>query len=331
MNRWTAVIGFMLMLCTMGVQASTCTGRFVNPVTDICWSCVLPISIGSIPIVPGGQRDIANPSSPICACPGTPPRVGVTLGFWEPARQIDVTRTPFCMVALGGVSLNPGIDLGMGAQNTRLTGTATTSFYHVHYYVNPVLAWMQVLLDFACLESTPFDIAYMTEFDPLWQDDDLALILNPDAILFANPISVAACAVDCVAATAGFGRPELFWCAGCQGAVYPLTGRVSVHIGGVQASTLLAQRMMAKMHRELIAWGYHGSAALCSPYILPVMDKTAYKTQMTYPVPSTLKLDGRCCQTFGETTQLWGAGREFPIKGEDFSYLIFRKRNCCAF
>ncbi|WP_299160117.1 TraU family protein, partial [Accumulibacter sp.] len=25
----------------------------------------------------------------------------------------------------------------------------------------------------------------------------------------------------------------------------------------------------------------------------------------------------------------WGAGREFPFEGEDFAYMVFRKRNCC--
>ena len=334
MMRATYRLILLLIVCfaPLSLRAqSTCTGKFVNPVTDICWSCMLPISIGSAPLVTDGQRDIANPPSPVCACAGVPPRVGLSMGFWEPARQVDITRSPFCMVALGGISLNTTLGLGAGAQSTRLTGTATSSFYHAHYYINPVLAWMQVLLDFGCLDSAPFDVAYLTEVDPLWRDDELTLLLNPDALLFANPIAIAACAVDCVAATAGLGRSELFWCAGCQGAVYPLNGHVSVHLGGIQASSLLTQRLMAKMHRELISWGYHGSAALCGPYLLPIMDKTAYKTQLTYPIPNTQKLGSRCCQSFGETTQLWGAGREFPIQGEDFSYLIFRKRNCCAF
>lgn len=292
---------------------------------------MLPISIGSKSLTPGAQRDIPNPANPVCTCPGVPPRVGISLGFWEPARQIDVTRTPFCMVALGGVSLGAPIESPAGAQNTRLKGTATTSFYHAHYYINPVLTWLEVLLDFTCLEKTPLDIAYMTEVDPLWRDDELTLILNPDAVLFANPAAIADCAADCVAASEGFGRPDLFWCAGCQGAIYPLNGHVGVHLGGIQASSLIAQRMMAKMHSEMIAWGYHGYAALCGPYILRVMDKTAYKTQLTYPIPNTEKLAGRCCQSFGETTTFWGAGKEFPVQGEDFSYLIFRKRNCCAF
>ena len=36
----------------MPISASasiTCKGHFVNPITDICWSCIMPISIGSPP------------------------------------------------------------------------------------------------------------------------------------------------------------------------------------------------------------------------------------------------------------------------------------------
>ncbi len=38
---------------------------------------------------------------------GTPPIPipGVSIGFWEPVRLVDITRTPYCMVNLGGVSL----------------------------------------------------------------------------------------------------------------------------------------------------------------------------------------------------------------------------------
>jgi conjugal transfer pilus assembly protein TraU len=50
---------------------------------------------------------------------------------------------------------------------------------------------------------------------------------------------------------------------------------------------------------------------------------------MLYPVPQTSKIAGKCCQPLGRSTILWGAGKEFPFEGEDFSYQIFRKRNCC--
>ena len=52
--------------------------------------------------------------------------------------------------------------------------------------------------------------------------------------------------------------------------------------------------------------------------------------QMVYPIPNTQKEAGQCCQPFGRSTMIWGAGKEFPVSGEDFSYQIFRKRNCCA-
>jgi conjugal transfer pilus assembly protein TraU len=48
--------------------AATCTGKFPNPITDICWSCILPISIGAARIANfGDQEDIDNPSEPSSA------------------------------------------------------------------------------------------------------------------------------------------------------------------------------------------------------------------------------------------------------------------------
>ena len=309
-------------------SASTCHGHFANPITDICWSCLFPLTIGSVPIVSDGQPDIGNPSSPLCYC-SNPPRLGVSIGFWEPARMVDVTRTPFCLVGLGGIALDPGIHVPRGAQVGHDSKTRN-SFYQVHWYANPILSWMEVLLDFPCLEPGGLDIAYLTEVDPLWADDELTAILHPEALLFANPVAKAACAADCVAASTGWGQAPLFWCAGCQGSIYPMNGHVTTHIGGVQASALLVQRMTAKMHRQLVTFAGAGSAGLCGLYPQPVMDKTHYKLQMVYPVPATGRTDGSCCQPYGRTTITWGAGKSFPVQGEDFSYQLFRKRNCCV-
>ena len=324
------VIGMLLSPAHAAVPTggATCHGRFANPITDICWSCLFPLTIGGIGIVSDGQPDIGNPSSPICYC-NNPPRLGISIGFWEPVRMVDVTRSPFCMVGLGGLSLDPGIGAPRGAQVGHDSQTRN-SFYQVHWYANPILAWLEVLLDFPCLEQGSLDLAYLTEVDPLWSDDELSAILNPEAVLFANPVAKAACAADCVAASAGFPVASLFWCAGCQGSIYPMTGHVTTHIGGVQASVLLTQRMTAKMHRQLTTFATAGSRGLCGAYPLPIFDKTHYKLQMTYPVPATAKVAGQCCQPYGRTTMIWGSGKSFPVSGEDFSYQIFRKRNCCA-
>ena len=84
----------------------TCQGKMLNPINDICWSCMFPIKIGgSINLNYSNQED--NKSTPndwFCAC-SKPTRAGVTVSFWEPTHLVEVVRTPFCMVSLGGISL----------------------------------------------------------------------------------------------------------------------------------------------------------------------------------------------------------------------------------
>ena len=45
-----------------------CTGKFVNPITDICWSCLFPISVGGLKIWPSERPDTDNPDLPVCLC-----------------------------------------------------------------------------------------------------------------------------------------------------------------------------------------------------------------------------------------------------------------------
>ena len=52
-----------------------CVGRFVNPITDICWSCIFPITIGGMKVSAGGE-DTPNPKQLICTCTKPFPRIG---------------------------------------------------------------------------------------------------------------------------------------------------------------------------------------------------------------------------------------------------------------
>ena len=64
-----AVLFTLASTLAQAADSLTCTGKFPNPITDICWSCILPISIGSATIANfDGQENIANPSSPVCSC-----------------------------------------------------------------------------------------------------------------------------------------------------------------------------------------------------------------------------------------------------------------------
>ena len=328
MKKIITIICSLVLLLNQEIEAGKCNGRMVNPVSDICWSCLFPITIGGMRVSPGGE-DTSNVGELLCTCGSPIPRIGIPISFWEPARLIDVTRNKFCLVNMGGISLGGSSIKGHGTVNTSKTGGGRKrSFYQVHYYVYPVIYWLELLTDFVCLEKSKFDVAYITEFDPMWNDDETAFVLNPEAAIFANPIAQAACAADSVAATSGFPIDAMFWCAGCQGSMYPFVGTVGDHIGGVQASLLLTSRMLAKLHREGVAKGTAGKAALCKPYTAFTIIKSQYKEQMTYPGATTGKGG---CRPLGRTEVIWGAGKEKPYSGEDFGYLIWRKRQCCLF
>ena len=326
-NILIGVFTFAAVFLSQSSIASTCVGKFPNPITDICWECMYPITIASINLITSGQEDTPNPSELVCAC-GNPPTIGTPVSFWEPMRRVEVVRQPFCMVSLGGIDLGVGVNAPAAGGLTKDDGT-TSVFYQVHWYVDPLLFYLQAILDDKCLDNEGFDMSYPTELDPLWNDDEATRLINPDLYLFLNIPAIAACAADCVTATAGFPSNTLYWCAGCQGSLYPLDGNVGSSVGGVEASMLLAERMAAKLQREGLMAAASGPDALCGYVPQIIMDKTNYKFQMLFPIPQTTQIAGKCCQPLGRTTVLWGAGKEFPYQGEDFVYEVFRKRNCC--
>ena len=337
--KWRSVVAAAAAALTLSAAPAkagpadatrACSGRFPNPITHVCWSCLFPLTLGSIPLFKGSRPDAPNPASPICVCPAPPPlffTVGLSVGFWEPVRLADVTPKAWCFPNLGGMNFSPGF--GYPTKSHRSVDRQTDrSGYHIHWYVYPALYWLELLTDFACMDRASFDIAYVTELDPLWQDDQLAALINPEVALFANPIAQAACAADCAIASAtGMGRRELFWCAGCQGSFFPMSGNVAGEYGTLQGGLLAAERFAFKMHRQLLASGTMGSQGLCGKYPMPVMDKRQYRFQLINPVAHT---DGLSCNAIGETSVIYEHGKVAPVVGEDLGWLVWRKRNCCV-
>jgi conjugal transfer pilus assembly protein TraU len=328
MKRCFSIIALLL---SWHISYASCNGRFVNPITDVCWSCIFPISIGSTKMGSNKRKDTPNPKSPICGCKMKHfpyYRVGITIGFWEPIRLVDVVRQPYCMTGLGGMKL-PLKSKTHGGLHVK-GAKQVEAFYHAHMYYYPLASWFESLANLACMDTGSFDVMYMSELDFTWNNDSRSLILNPEALLFSSPPAQAACAGDCLKTSMG-GNPtdSLFWCAGCQGGLYPFTGTISHHLGGVQSSTLVAQKLLARMHR--VGLGRTTSSSkkpLCHSKFAPIIKKSQYKLQMTYP-KANVRGDATC-NFFGDQTMKWGAGAEYPGKGEDFSYLVWRKRNCCA-
>lgn len=98
-------------------------------------------------------------------------------------------RQPFAWLygQSGGFSINLG-KTGMGTarkDDKQVNG----AFYHVHWYKYPLTYWLNIITSAGCLEGGDMDIAYLSEIDPTRVDSSLTTILNPEAILFANPIA----------------------------------------------------------------------------------------------------------------------------------------------
>lgn len=281
---------------------------------------MFPITIGTKNVTPKKKDYEKYGGLPICVCAGVPPKFGIKVTFFEPTRLVDVTRIPYCLVGLGGISVGTNTVRKHGTVRTK-EDTSRGSFYNVHWYIYPLIYWLELLTDFECVEKSRFDVAYMTEFDPTWNDDEWSWIQNPEAGFFAFPAVQLACVADCLAASNNTPINKLFWCAGCQGSLYPFSGFVEHHVGGLQASSLLVTRIIAKFHRLGVAKGYKPDE-FCKGHFEPRIMKTLYKSQLVYPVSAT-------CQPLGTSGALWGAFTSFPYKGEDFCYLVWKKKKCC--
>lgn len=298
-------------------------GKFVNPITDVCWSCLFPITVSGINVTPGFEDQVDH-NKLICICAGIPPKIGIPLTFWEPTRLVDVTRHAYKLMGLGGISIGQESIKNRGSVGIIADGSSQSSFYHVHWYQYPLFSVLGMFTDFTCIEKGNLDMAYMSELDPLWNDDQASLIINAEAAFFGNSLAQLSCVADCTASS--FNRPidKLFWCAGCEGSLYPFTGTVAHHTGPLQASYLLVQRMAAKLHRSLLVKGYDEDE-FCEAKYMPFIKKSMYKTQLVYPIAQT----SGPCHPFGKSDLLWGSGKTYPKGGEDFVYLIWIKSQCC--
>lgn len=225
------LLAILLSVVIMNVYAENenesspaCPGKFVNPVTDICWSCIFPMFIAPIPMVmnmqgqKGGTIIDDNKAIPpafpfissgklplgLCTCKDraliTP--VGLMMSWYEPSRIVDVTKQAFCMVGLGGVDLSKGLGgilPAPGYGDEQKDGVVNSSFYQAHWYLDPVMAILGII-DTACNigMSKSLDLLFISEVDPAWNDDSLSIIFSPEVVLFSSLPAQLACGIDCV-------------------------------------------------------------------------------------------------------------------------------------
>ncbi|MEW6487341.1 MAG: TraU family protein, partial [Thermodesulfobacteriota bacterium] len=108
MSRTRSLLGWACLALVLVLSATPArAGRPLNPVADIAWQEIFPISIAGIEI---RGNDSSSPSgfsaisSPVCTCPAPPPvfvRVGIPVGLWEPARLIETVKDAGYFPSLG--------------------------------------------------------------------------------------------------------------------------------------------------------------------------------------------------------------------------------------
>ncbi|MFQ1018102.1 conjugal transfer pilus assembly protein TraU [Gilliamella sp. BG7] len=327
MNKLKCFIFLLFFLSfelSAGAKTSTCTGKFVNPISDVCWKCLFPISIGNFKIGSSpGNSDTPNPSMPIQYCQiGQFTRIGVAIGYWEPSYLVDVTREPYCMVNLGGM------DIGEGRMGTgHAVGSEQSdagAFYNVHWYQYPLVSWLNLFINAGCMQLGDFDVGYFSELDSTWEDDELAAILAPESAMFGNLIAQAACVADATSSMFGMPLDPLFWCAGSHGSLYPFTGHIPMEYSPFQSTLLAAERMAFKMHRQGLVMNTIGAnKAVCYAYPSAVIPKSRWR----YQVVNEKSLSYRC-DAFGRTPMAWEWGLNNPLSQKNYGYLFWRKRNC---
>ncbi|EJC7176115.1 TraU family protein [Vibrio parahaemolyticus] len=312
---------------------------FSGLMTDICWTCSLPISLfGLTDPPPGANEDF------MCACDNELgiPIPGFAVGFFQPDQIMEVSTIPYCSPTLGGIQLsNDYTHIGTPLDqkdNGEYGGDDTNEKaqlvqYHYNYLASPVLKMMQVLAIPEC-DKNPgtidLDIMFMSPLTIEWYDDLMSFVLNPDAVAFANPIGQAMCMYDCAETMISGVSSEANWhCAGCDGSLYPLTGNISgAATNPIQASSLVTTRAIAKTHRLGLSARTLGKDAMCEYVYSPMIPKAQYKMQLAFPIPQA---SGTCCQALGDNWLKWGLGRTAPGGGKDttFVYNIFRYADCC--
>jgi len=273
------------------VVPSICTGKFFNPITDMDWNNIFPITIAGAMVTSSGNTTspLMQVMPPVCVCPTIfgIPFVGVGITYWQPLYVSEVERRPGCLSSVGGIKVLSGPYELLASNQTvnHMNRGKTANRMQVHWYQYPVFTIMEMFKSLGCKSTSGFDLAYITEVDPMWQDDLWSAVFTPEASLFANPVASLACAVDAVAASISYPLDPLFWCAGTWGNIYPLAGN-SNHSGDpFTMNNQIQAKFIARNARMGLNWQTIGPTAICSSHPNPIWVKSQYRYNQVAPIP----------------------------------------------
>jgi len=323
-----------------------------NIFTNVCWDCMFPMIVAGAAVkaqdsslmsgtpnlpddyglepdsVKGAPPDRGD-VPPLCGCSEDGKTLfGTTVSAWLPHLMLEFTRMPSCSRALGGIKIptGPEGEIRWGTKAAGQAGEDVNSFFHYHQLFFPVTQLLNMTEFSGCAPDTriDLDLAFMSEYDPTWNDSQTAFFQTPEAAAAAIPVARIPCMAEGIAAS--FGRPinSLFWCAGSWGSMFPVSGHNSNDEGStVELGALLASRAMYLSHRRGTSLRTYKKDTLCKPLFSVIYPKTQYRWQLLGPIP-----DAKKAMWTGAFSMGWAAGKTRPTM-EDPMFMMFRWNDCC--
>lgn len=278
----------LLFACAAHAQVpAVCSGSLFNPVTDPDWNNMFPITIAGVRIGTNTTSPLMEMMPPICTCPTIFgfPMIGIGVTYWQPLFISEIERRPGCLSSIGGLNVLPSYSMLHSEQSVNNHGKSKeVNRMQIHWYEYPIFGMLEMLKSVACKSTSGFNLAYLTEVDPLWQDSLWSGVFTPEASLFANPIAVMGCSVDSVASNFDYPMDPMFWCSGAWGNTYPLSGDSSHSGDPFTMNNQIQSKFIARMHRMGLAWQTIGPSAICSSHPNPVWVKSQYRYNQVAPV-----------------------------------------------
>ena len=316
-----------LLLISFGISKSA-TPLCLNPISTVDWSFFADV--------------LEFKGTCVCSTSGTI-KVGIKLQMAEPIAFIETPMKAWDFKCFGSTrskfSLQKKDGTNLGKKGSKV---------NAHYIKYPVFGVLNLAFDNLCTtHDLNFDIipTGLSEINPLIWDDELGILVQPWKLLLANPVAQALCLADCIsssivpASNPGLGetiRNNLFWCAGCWGAIQPDTTTTKGKDSVVE-SALIATRLIDHMHQTLQLKVYKETSTLswagafanfaqpfdvaCQPKFFPIIVKSQYWLNLSYPVAWD-------AVPIGDFPPKWAWFKKYPTKEENV-WTLWRIRTCC--
>jgi len=285
----------------------------------ICWSCLFPIALMGVELfnINGAAAPEGHANRGVCVCHGSwkelkLPTIGFSLGYWQPARLLELTRLPYCFPGLGGLRATMSLSTAGGAAQVGILSShevdqtlTEIDFVNIHYYAFPLFAILELLDLPSCNPDgyMTFDLLQIGEAYPNWYSDELSFLVQPESLVFANPFAQAAAMLEC-GYIAAMDKPidNWWWTAGCWGMVYPFSGNMPVSSQIVNNWSLASTKFLYMLGRLKMIRRTVGNDALCDAQDMPILLKSQYRMQMAFPVAETDDSATKLCGNGGTKT-----------------------------